>query len=44
MPLMRVDMFRGRTKEQIKEILDISYQVASKEFHLLPKDRYQIVT
>ena len=44
MPLMRVDMFRGRTKEQIKEILDISYQVASREFHLLPNDRYQIVT
>lgn len=37
-------MFRGRSKEEIKEILDISYTVASEEFHLLPRDRYQIVT
>lgn len=44
MPMMRIDMFRGRTKDEIKQILDISYEVASKEFHLLPRDRYQIVT
>lgn len=44
MPLMRIDMFKGRTKDEIKEILDISYQVATSEFKLLPHDRYQIVT
>jgi len=44
MPLMRFDMYRGRTKEEIKQILDITYEVATKEFHLLPHDRYQIVT
>lgn len=44
MPLMRIDMYRGRSKAAIRQILDISYQVASEEFHLLPRDRYQIVT
>jgi len=44
MPLMRIDMFRGRSKAEIKKILDISYQVATEELHLLPRDRYQIVT
>ncbi|MBQ8919284.1 MAG: tautomerase family protein [Acidaminococcaceae bacterium] len=44
MPLMRVDMIKGRSKEEIRQILDIAYQVASEEFHLLPRDRYQIVT
>ena len=44
MPLMRVDMVKGRSKEEIRRILDIAYQVASEEFHLLPRDRFQIVT
>lgn len=44
MPLMRVDMIKGRSKEEIRKILDIAYQVASEEFHLLPRDRFQIVT
>ncbi|MFD1454316.1 tautomerase family protein [Levilactobacillus lanxiensis] len=44
MPLIRIDMFRGRSKAEIKKILDISYQVATEELHLLPRDRYQIVT
>ncbi|MCH5465300.1 tautomerase family protein [Levilactobacillus tujiorum] len=44
MPLMRIDMYRGRSKAEIKKILDIAYQVATEELHLLPRDRYQIVT
>lgn len=44
MPLMRFDMYKGRSKDEIKQILDITYEVASKEFHLLPHDRYQVVT
>lgn len=44
MPLMRFDMYKGRTKDEIRQILDITYAVATKEFHLLPHDRYQIVT
>ena len=37
MPLMRVDMIKGRSNEEIRKILDIAYQVASEEFHLLPR-------
>lgn len=44
MPLMRIDMYRGRSKAEIKKILDIAYQVATEELHLLSRDRYQIVT
>lgn len=44
MPLMRIDMYKGRSKAEIKKILDIAYQVATEELHLLPRDRYQIVT
>jgi hypothetical protein len=44
MPLMRIDMYRGRSKAEIKTILDIAYKVATEELHLLPRDRYQIVT
>ena len=44
MPLMRVDMVKGRSKEEIRTILDIAYRAASEEFHLLPRDRFQIVT
>lgn len=44
MPLMRIDMIKGRDKAEIKAILDISYKVATDELHLLPRDRYQVVT
>lgn len=44
MPLMRFDMYKGRTKAEIRQILDITYEVATRDFHLLPHDRYQIVT
>lgn len=44
MPLMKIDMIKGRTEEEIKQILDISYQVMLKAFHAPNGDRYQIVT
>ena len=44
MPLMRIDMIKGRSKKEIRNIMDIAYEVASQEFHLLPHDRFQIVT
>lgn len=44
MPLMRFDMYKGRSKAEIRQILDITYEVATRDFHLLPHDRYQIVT
>ena len=41
---MRIDMIKGRSKKEIRNIMDIAYEVASQEFHLLPHDRFQIVT
>ncbi|MDT2658401.1 tautomerase family protein [Enterococcus hulanensis] len=44
MPLMKIDMIKGRNEDEIKEILDISYQVMLETFHAPEGDRYQIVT
>lgn len=41
---MRIDMIKGRSKKEIRNIMDIAYEVAAQEFHLLPHDRFQIVT
>ena len=41
---MRFDIYKGRTKDEIRQILDITYDVATQDFSLLPHDRYQIVT
>ncbi|EOH82857.1 MULTISPECIES: tautomerase family protein [Enterococcus] len=43
MPLMKIDMIKGRTEKEIKQILDISYQVMLNAFHAPEGDRYQIV-
>lgn len=43
MPLMKIDMIKGRNEDEIKEILDISYQVMLEAFHTPEGDRYQIV-
>ncbi|MCG7339009.1 tautomerase family protein [Staphylococcus sp. ACRSN] len=43
MPLIKIDMIRGRTKEEIKAILDISYHVMLETFNAPDGDRYQIV-
>ena len=43
MPLMKIDMIKGRNEDEIKEILDISYQVMLEAFHAPEGDRYQIV-
>lgn len=43
MPLMQIDMIKGRNEDEIKEILDISYQVMLEAFHAPEGDRYQIV-
>ena len=44
MPLMKIDLLKGRSNTEIKSILDIGYQVA-RETLLIPEgDRYQVVT
>lgn len=44
MPVMRVDMIKGRSESQIKDILDIAYDVMLQSFGAPVGDRYQIVT
>lgn len=44
MPLMKIDMIKGRSEDEIKQILDISYQVMLKAFRAPKGDRYQLVT
>lgn len=43
MPLIKIDMIKGRNKEEILEILEISYQVMLETFEAPEGDRYQIV-
>ena len=44
MPLMRIDMIKGRNEDEIKKILDISYKVMLETFDAPEGDRYQLVT
>lgn len=44
MPLMRIDMVKGRSEKEIRQILDISYRVMLQAFNAPDGDRYQIVT
>ncbi|AEV95578.1 tautomerase family protein [Pediococcus claussenii] len=43
MPLMKIDMLKGRSEDEIKKILDISYQVMLDAFGAPVGDRYQVV-
>ena len=44
MPLMKIDMIKGRQQEEIEEILKISYRVMLEAFDAPIGDRYQIVS
>ena len=44
MPLMKIDMIKGRNQEEITKILDISYKVMLEAFGAPEGDRYQIVS
>lgn len=43
MPLMKIDLIKGRTQTEIQQILDISYDVMLTTFNAPVGDRYQIV-
>lgn len=43
MPTIKIDMLKGRTKEEIKEILEITYEVMLEAFQAPLGDKYQIV-
>lgn len=44
MPLIKVDLIKGREPEEIKQILDVAHQVVLEAFHVPEGDRYQVVT
>lgn len=44
MPLMRIDMIKGREPADIMKILDISYSVMLEAFEAPEGDRYQVVS
>ncbi|MEW9677395.1 tautomerase family protein [Lentibacillus sp. L22] len=44
MPLIKVDLIRGRDLEEIKQILDVAHQVVLEAFQVPEGDRYQVVT
>ena len=44
MPLVRIDMQKGRSPEQVREIADVVQQVMEDVFAAPPGDRYQVIT
>ncbi len=44
MPLVRIDITRGRTREQIRAIADAVHEAIVETYRIPPRDRFQIVT
>lgn len=44
MPLMRIDMPKGRSAEEVRRIVDVAYEVARETLGIPEGDRYQVVT
>ncbi|MCI1987405.1 MAG: tautomerase family protein [Lactobacillus sp.] len=44
MPLMKIDLLKGHSEQEIRDILDISYRVMLDTFNAPEGDRYQVVT
>lgn len=44
MPLLKFDIIRGRSDEQIRTLLDSAHQAMVQAFEVPPSDRYQCVT
>lgn len=44
MPLLRVDLYEGRTDGEIKQLLDALHRAMLMAFKVPERDRYQIVT
>ncbi len=42
MPLVRIDAVEGRSKEEIKDLLDAVHRAILSAFHVPQRDRYQI--
>ena len=42
MPFLRVDAYEGRSKEQVKNLLDAIHRAVLSAFGVPPRDRYQV--
>ncbi|MCD7035639.1 tautomerase family protein [Metabacillus sp. GX 13764] len=43
MPLVRFDLIEGRSKEELKQLLDAAHEAMVEAFQVPERDRYQIV-
>jgi phenylpyruvate tautomerase PptA (4-oxalocrotonate tautomerase family) len=44
MPLVRIDLIKGRSREALRAIADTLHDCATDAFSLPPRDRFQIIT
>src|SRR4030095_12838557 len=44
MPLVRIDLLKGRTPEEVRRLADTVQEVMLDVFAAPPRDRYQIIT
>jgi hypothetical protein len=42
MRFLRVDAYKGRNKQQVKELLDAIHRAVLSAFGVPPRDRYQV--
>ncbi|RYL94043.1 tautomerase family protein [Sporolactobacillus sp. Y61] len=43
MPLLRFDLIEGRSREEVKQLLDAAHRAVIRAFDVPARDRYQIV-
>jgi len=44
MPLIRIDLFEGRSEDELQAILDTVHECVLEAFQVPERDRYQVVT
>ncbi|MFM7085353.1 MAG: tautomerase family protein [Hyphomicrobium sp.] len=43
MPLLRIDVYKGRNESDLKKLLDVIHNITVEVFNIPPRDRYQII-
>lgn len=43
MPLVRLDVYKGRTATELQKLLDVAHNITVEVFHIPARDRYQII-
>ncbi|MCP1101818.1 phenylpyruvate tautomerase PptA (4-oxalocrotonate tautomerase family) [Aequitasia blattaphilus] len=44
MPLIKIDVVKGKSSEELQAIADVIHESVVKAFHVPQRDRYQIIT